>query len=133
MKRSFLILALLLWTTVALAITVIPGFQAGEAGLQITWVPNESSNPVPVSLTGLTVNMIYGLSGNNVNTVKSCTVAADGLSASYTTSASDFATAGTYNVQFTAAGGGGAIFRKSPVQTLVVRPNLATPTPTPAP
>lgn len=130
MMRNIIVGTLLvccLWVGAARAQSI----QAGEAGVVIVWQPNATGAGNPISLTGLTVMMSYGIQGSAIKLVP-CTVANDGLSASYTIVAGDFPKPGTYSLQFQASGGGGAIVRKSPIGSLTVRSNLG-PTPTPTP
>ncbi len=95
----------------------VPQFQAGEAGLAITWQPNSAN----VNLAGFTVTMVTR-SPLGVVTILPCVVASGGATASYLTQPGDFAVPGTYRIQFTASEG--AHILKSPVEQILIKGNL---------
>ena len=97
-------------------------FVAGAVGFTITWDPKAGQPGNITTLAGLTCTMI---ATNTTTGARSgpftMTVAANGLTASYTTqSASDFALAGVYSIAFQAVNpGGGLSLESSPVTRVV--------------
>jgi len=100
-----------------------PLFQAGEAGLTIQWIPNYPGASNPISLAGATVVMRALKYPGGTATSLSCTVAGDGLSATYTMASTDFAAPGIYQIQFVATFNSASI-RKSPLKQLEVGESL---------
>ncbi len=119
-----LALGLLLFAVAGVALAYpVPQFQAGEAGLAITWQPNPPNepSPTPFNLEGFSVVMTTRSPLGVLATMPSV-VASGGATASYLTQATDFATPGTYRVQFIATEGAHVL--KSPVEQILVKGNL---------
>lgn len=106
-------------------------FQAGEAGILLQWDPNHQQlangqvipAASPVNLTGYTVQMVFRLNTNSSNQVRTCTVAANGMTASYVMTATDFPAGGNYYIEFIATAGSTTV-RKSPIINISVGPAL---------
>jgi hypothetical protein len=127
------LLLALIWAPASWAIS----WQAGEAGIQIVWRPNvANSGNAPFNMSTATVTVLWQL-GDEPSQSRPCLVSADGQSATYILTATDFTIPGTYHAQFE-AWFNGQLIRKSPIFTATVNQSIpptpiATPTATPTP
>ncbi len=96
-------------------------YVAGAKGVVLNITPNTATQP-PVNLTGATVTLVI-ISPISVRHVVTATVANGGTSATYTTLATDFPTAGAYQLQLVAQWGSGVLI-SSAAFNLTVSPAL---------